>query len=230
MDYIDINVIADRIKRNALLSDIPFETILDYTFEFIKIVGMPKAFIEKTATIEIDDYKGMLPCDLYKIIQVRTDKGDYFRGSTDNFHMSPNKQKEGNNTRNTGITYKEQGSCIITSIPKCTIEIAYMAFALNDEGYPLIPDNGSYARALQEYIILECYTDLFDQGKISQQAMQNRQQRYAWAVGQAQTDLIRPSIDQMTSISNMWTKLLPSKKDYNNGFVSEGAAQLLRRH
>ena len=72
MDYINVNVIADRIKRNKLLSDIPSETILDYTFEFIKIVGMPKAFLEKTALVEVNDYRGVLPCDLYDIIQIRT--------------------------------------------------------------------------------------------------------------------------------------------------------------
>lgn len=230
MDYLNINVIADRISRNQLLTDIPFETILDYTMEFIKLVGMPKAFIEKTAIVEIDDYKGLLPCDLYNIIQIRTDTGNYFRGSTDSFHMSSNKNKEGNNRRNTGLTYKIQGSCIITSIPKCTIEISYMAFPLDEDGYPLIPDNGSYARALEEYITVECYTNLFDQGKITPQVLQNRQQRYAWAVAQAQTELIRPSIDQMVSITNMWNKLLPSKKDYNNGFVSEGAEQRLKKY
>lgn len=230
MDYINVNVIADRIKRNPLLEDIPFETIIDYAVEFIKIMGVPASFIEKTSTIEVKDYRGVLPCDLYSIIQIRTDKGDYFRGSTDSFHMSPNKQKESNKTRNTGITYKVQGTCIITSMPECTLEIAYRAFPMDDEGLPLIPDNGSYPRALQEYIIVECYTTLCDQGKIDMRVLQNHQQRYAWYAGQAQTDLIRPNIDQMTSITNMWNKLLPSKKDYNNGFVSEGAVQVLRRY
>lgn len=223
MDYINVNVIADRVKRNPLLEDIPFETILDHTFEFIKLIGMPKVFLEKTAIIPIEDYRGVLPCDLYDIIQVRTDKGDYFRGSTDSFHMSPCGGKA-------GMTYKVQGTCIFTSIPKGSIEVAYRAFPLDEEGMPLIPDNGSYARALQEYITVECFTSLFDQGKITLQVLQNRQQRYSWAVGQAQTELVRPSLDQMTSISNMWTKLLPSKKDYRNGYATEGAEQRLRRY
>ena len=230
MDCININVIVDRIKRNPLLEDIPYETIIDYAIEFIKIMGVPASFIEKTAMIEINDYRGTLPCDLYSVIQVRTDKGDYFRGSTDSFHMSPNKEKEGNDKRNTGITYKIQGTCIFTSVPKCRIEIAYRAFPMDEEGLPLIPDNGSYPRALQEYITVECYTLLCDQGKIQPQVLQNHQQRYAWYAGQAQTDLIRPSLDQMESISAMWNKLLPSKRDHNNGYVSEGAKQFWKKH
>ena len=220
MDYININVIADRLKRNPLLEDIPYETILDYAVEFIKIVGVPASFIEKVSTVPIIDYRGELPNDLYSIIQVRTDKGDYFRGSTDSFHMQGG---------SVGLTYKVQGNCIITSIPNGTLEIAYRAFPMDSEGMPLIPDNGSYPRALQEYITLEWYTILCDQGRIQPQVLQNHQQRYAWYVGQAQTDLIIPSIDQMVSITNMWNKLLPSKKDYNNGFATEGAAQTLRR-
>ena len=230
MDYVSINVIVDRIKRNDLLKDLPFETIVDYAIEFIKLMGVPASFIEKTALVEVNDYRGELPCDLYSLIQVRTTRGDYFRGSTDSFHMSEAKNKEGDKARNTGFTYKVQGSCIITSIPKCTIEVAYRAFPMDENGLPLIPDNGSYPRALQEYIIVECYTTLCDQGKIDMRNLQNHQQRYAWYAGQAQTDLVRPTIDQMVSITNMWNKLLPSKKDYDNGFVSEGAKQILRRY
>lgn len=230
MDYINVKVIADRIKRHPLLEDIPFETILDYTFEFVKIVGMPKAFLEKTEIIEIEDYRGLLPCDLYDITQIRTTDGFYFRGSTDSFHMSPNKEREGNVKRNTGLTYKVQGTCIFTSIPKCTIEIAYKAFALDEEGMPLIIDNGTYARALQEYIKMECFSNLFDEGKISPQVMQHTEKRYTAFVRSAQSDLVKISLDQWESISNMRNKLLDSLRDHSNGYVSMGAKQFLRRH
>lgn len=223
MDYLDVNVIIDRIKRNPLLEDIPYETIIDYTIEFIKIMGVPASFLEKTKEIEIVNYRGVLPCDLYNIIQVRYNN-EYFRGSTDSFHMSNNKPNN-----NKGLTYKIQGNCIFTSIEKGTIEIAYKAFPINEEGLPLIPDNGSYPRALQEYITLECYTILFDQGRIQPQVLQNHQQRYAFYAGQAQTDLIRPTIDQMQAITNSWNKLIEGR-GHSNGFRTEGAKQIIRRH
>ena len=230
MDYTNINVIADRITRHKLLTDVTFETILDYTFEFIKIVGMPKSMLEKTAIVEIDEYKGALPCDFYKPIQIRTTGGDYFRESTDSFHMSPEKEREGSARRNTGVTYKIQGRFIFTSMPRCVLEIAYRALPIDEDGMPLILDNGTYPRALEEYIKLKCFDELFDEGKVTLQVLQNRQQQYAWAVAQAQSDLTMPSLDMMESISNMRNKLLPSKIDHNNGYVSEGAKQLLRRH
>lgn len=224
MDYIDINVIADRIKRNPLLEDIPLETIIDYAVEFIKIMGVPASFVEKTAQVEVRDYRGVLPCDFYSPIQIRTDKGDYFRYSTDSFHLSQT------NKSNSGVTYKIQGNCIFTSIPECTVEIAYLAMPMDKEGLPLIPDNGTYPRALQEYIVVECYTDLSDQGKIDLRVLANRQQRYAFFAGQARTDLIRPTVDQMEAITNMWTRLLPSRRDHQNGYATIGAREHIKTH
>ena len=69
MKYTNIKIIMDRLTRNELLKDLPFETVIDNAIEFIKIVGAPPSFIEKTALVEIDNYRGVLPCDLYEVIQ-----------------------------------------------------------------------------------------------------------------------------------------------------------------
>lgn len=229
MNYTNIRLIMDKLTRHPLLKDIPFETVIDYTVDFIRIVGTPKSFLEKTQEIDIKEYRGALPCDYYDINQVRIIDKDKrmgtFRYSTDSFHMSNIKPKHG------GLTYKIQGNCIITSIPEGKIEIAYKAMPLDDEGYPLIPDNGSYSRALELYIKLQYFTDFFDEGKISSQVLANTQQQYAWAVGQAQTDLIRPTIDQMEAISNMWNKLLPDiTKDHEHGYLHEGTKEHIITH
>lgn len=223
MDYVNINTIVDRVKRQPLLEDVQFETILDYTMEFIKILGLPDSFIEKTEVIDIDEYKGLLPCDFYMMNQVRH-KGRYFRYSTNTFHMS--------NCKNpgAGLTYKIQGRFIFTSLKKGPIEISYRAYPLDAEGMPLIPDDGCYARALVEYIIVEVYTNLFDQGKINGQALQNRQLRYADYAAQARANLLRPTMDQMEAISNMWGRLLQSKNYHQNGYTNLGSKEHIKNH
>ena len=229
MNYTNIKLIMDKLTRHPLLEDIPFEIVVDYAIDFIRIVGTPPSFIEKTQKIQIKEYRGVLPCDYYQILQVRLINGEHrmgaFRHSTDSFHTSNTKPQHG------GLTYKIQGGCIITSIPDGEIEIAYQAMPIDEEGYPLIPDNSSYSRALELYIKLQRFTDLFDEGKISPQVLNNTQQQYAWAVGQAQTDLIRPTLDQMEAISNMWNKLLPDiTKDHNTGYVHEGTRENIITH
>jgi hypothetical protein len=230
MEFISIKVIMDRLTRHPLLSDIQLETVVDYAVDFIRIVGTPPSFIEKTEPIEIKDYRGYLPCDFYQVIQVRTlpkagNKFEYFRHSTDSFHMSPKKELH------RGLTYKLQGNCIITSIRNGMIEIAYMALPVDEDGYPLIPDNSMYTRALELYIKLQFFTVLFDEGRISHVVYENTKSQYAWAVGQAQTDLIRPTIDQMEAISNMWNKFLPdATNDHQHGYLNEGSKEHIIIH
>lgn len=74
---------------------------------------------------------------------------------------------------------------IYTSIEKGEIELAYRAIMVDHDGYPMIPDDGTFAIALGLYIKKRHFTILFDTGKISHQVLANTQQEYCWAVGQA---------------------------------------------
>ena len=225
--YISLKQILDNILDHPMLREVSFERAVNYTQSFMRIVGCPKMFEEKTAIIEIEDYRGVLPCDFNEIIQVRThntcdDNYKVFRYSTDNFHMSENKQESFD------LTYKIQGNVIYTSMKEGTIEIAYNAFAVDSEGYPLIPDNSTFIRALELYIKKQCFTVLFDLGQINQAVYQNVRQEYAWAVGQAQSDLIRPTIDQMQAITNSLNTLIWRTTEHNNGFVNNGSAEKIK--
>lgn len=222
--------------RHPLLRDVPFETILEYTLDFIQIVGCPSLFEEKTTVIKIEDWRGVLPCDYVSMIQVRTAKEVdgiepnhrshiSYRYSTDSFHMSKEKPDVGR--YGTDLTYKIQGSVIYTSTKDTDIEIAYNAIATDGEGYPLLPDNPSFLRALEAYVKKQQFTILFDLGKLQPAILQNAQQEYAFYVGQCQTDMIMPSIDQMESLTNLWTALIARANEHSKGFINSGSKEYL---
>ena len=227
--YISIRQIIDDLLDHPLLQDLTLERAVNYAVHFIQIVGVPNEFEEKTALIDINDYRGCLPCDYYDMIQVRTYKGgEYchrvFRYTTDSFHHSP--KKEDSDTWD--LTYKLQNSTIYTSIKEGTIEIAYHAIKVDKEGYPMIPENSSFIQALELYIKKKVFTILFDQGKINNAVLQNTQQEYAWYVAQARSDMSIPSISEMESIKNSWCTLLQRTTEFNKGFKSNGRAEYIR--
>lgn len=228
-DYVSIRQIIDNCLHHPLLQDLTLERAVAYTVDFLRIVGMPPIFLEKTTELEVEDYRAKLPCDFHEMIQVRTNHekcghyvGGVFRYSTDDFHMSDNKYESPE------LTYKIQGTVIFTSIKEGIIEISYRAIALDDEGYPLIPDKSSFTRALELYIKKWCFTTLFDLGKINQAVYNNVQQEYAFAVGQAQSDLVRLSIDEMQSFTNSWNTLVTRTTEHNSGFVNNGTQERIK--
>ena len=216
--YINIKVVLDRILRHPLMQDLSLETAVDYTIDFMRIVGMPRMFTEKVVRIPIDKYRALLPCDYYQTIQVRIPGGHALVYSTDSFHMS----NKGNSS-----TYKIQGNIIYTSIESGELELAYLAISTDEDGYPLLPDNSSFTRALELYIKKQWFTILFDLGKITSAVLQNTQQEYAWAVGDCQSEFNRMSIDQMEAFSNSWRTMILRDHQHSSGFIGDGSRQTL---
>ena len=136
------------------------ERVIKYAADFMQIVGVPKMFDNKTATLEVTKYKAELPCDFYSILGVRTSKNHIaFRATTDIYHLSEDKDPA---DYYRDLTYKIQGNYIFTSIEEGEIEISYLSIPVDEEGLPMIPDNVKYINALELYIKKRLFTILFD--------------------------------------------------------------------
>lgn len=217
--------------RHPMMRDIPFETAVEYAVDFIQLMGCPALYNEKTAIIDIENWRGQLPCDFEHMIQVRVAGktghpiGGTYRYSGHSFHLSPNKPITENS-----LTYKIQGMVIFTSTKNTNIEIAYNAFAVDDEGYPLLPDNASFLRGLENYIKLQWFTIKYDMGEISENVMRNTQQEYAWAAGDAQSEFARLSLDEAETLFNSFKTLLPRNNEHWKQFFTNGSKEHWRTH
>lgn len=222
--YTNIRLILDKLLRHPLMQDLSLESAVDYCVDFMRIVGVPSMFEEKVETITVENWRASLPADYHEMIQVRIkgQTGKTLRYSTDSFHMS----EDSNNS----LSYKIQGNMIYTSMKECDLEIAYKSILVDQEGYPMIPNNSSFTRALESYIKKQWFTILFDLGKISQASLQNVQQEYAWAVGDCQTEFNRLSIDKAESFFNSWKTLLLRDTQHKTGFMHNGTKEYIKLH
>ena len=222
-----IKVIFDKIMRHPLLQDLSIETIVDYSIDFMRIVGVPSIFEEKVEKAEVINYRSRLPCDYYQMIQIRALDPNHnilgtFRYSSDSFHMSDTKPEYAD------YSYKVQGNIIYLSVPNGLIEIAYQAIPIDSDGYPLIPDNSSFTRALEAYIKKQHFTILFDLGKIGNGPLAQVQQDYAWAVGDCQSEFNRLTIDKAESFYNSWRTLIIRSSEHRTGFLHNGTQEKLK--
>lgn len=237
----NIRRILDRVMRHPMMRDIPFETAVEYTVDFISLMGTPALYDEKTAIVKVKDWRGELPCDFVEMIQVRVAPRQschrwdncgiiaatpVYRYSGSSFHMSNFKPSA---WRTGELTYKTQGMVIFTSTKDLDLEIAYRGFAVDDEGYPLLPDNPSFLRGLENYIKLQWFTILFDMGKIAQNVLYNAQQEYSWAAGDAQSEFSRLDLDKAETLFNSFKTLLPRNHEHWKTFFTNGSKEMWRR-
>ncbi len=223
--YISIKVILDKIHRHPLLSDVSFETVIDYCIDFMRIVGVPSIFIDRVVQLELNHYKTALPEDFVDLIQIRIGSSP-LRSATDSFHLSEHKQ---NNLLALNDTFIIQEGYIQSSIEKGLIEVAYRAINTDSEGFPMIPDNSNFTRALESFVKVKHYSILFDLGKITQQVLFKAEQDYAWAVGALETDARRLDLSKADAMFNSFRTLIIRDNEFNYGWANDGAKQILIR-
>lgn len=160
------------------------------------------------------------------MIQVRDGHGHTYRSTTDTFHLDHHKC----DGMPIELTYLLQNNVLYSNVKDGPIELSYRAFELDENGFPLIPDNGTYKEALELYIEKKEFRKLFQQGKLDIRILQETNKEYAWAVGQATTDLLRPSLDEMESITNTWNQALVRNNEHMTTYKYQGTKEFIKRH
>lgn len=86
IQYTNIRRVLDNIMEHPLLRNVTIEQAVRYTIRFICLHGYPKMFQDKIENVNIKDFRGLLPCDLISIIQVKdASTGICLRAMTDTF-------------------------------------------------------------------------------------------------------------------------------------------------
>ena len=220
-NYVNIRELLARVTKHSMLKTIDLEEAIRYVVDFISIVGCPTFYLDKEVDITIEDYRGLMPCDLVSIVQVK-DKNTGFclHSMTDSF--TPKED-----TFNKEPTFKTQGNVILTSFRTGEITISYKALPVDETGIPLLIDNTNFLKALELYIKKEKFSDLYDEGKIREGVMIKAERDYAWAVAQCEKEFIMPSISELQSITNMWNTLIPRVREFDSGFTKLGNRQYI---
>lgn len=232
-----IRNLADRMSRHPMLKGIPFETVVDYAVDFLRIVDVPALFEDRTCVLELDDYRAPLPCDYVEVIQVRAlDKHDRpvqtrsYRASTGSFMPEGKKGRPRLPIDLADAYYKIQGNVFYSSRKEGKVEMAYRAIMTDGEGFPLLPDNPKFLRALESYIKKQWFTVLFDLGSIAQAQMNQALQDYAFAVGACENEFKSLSLDQAQSLLNSWRTLVERTNAHDTQFRHDGAPERLINH
>lgn len=271
--YISIKEIQDRVARHPLLQDVTLDSIVNYTVDFMRIMGIPNIFVSKVETLPTDDYRIKLPCDYVETIQLRGRCGVYHY-ATDTFYMKipekhgcadespkpcgceqgkPKERRFGelcdgcefsSTCDNLGYdfnkkeciailhslkvrpsvhhsnTYMTQNSVIFLSNKHDVVELSYLAVMTDSEGYPMVPDNAKFVRALVAYIKKEVFGVLFDTGQVSDKVIAKAEQDYAWAVGGASVSMHEIDLPRLENLSNAMHGIINKKFEFDRQFVT----------
>lgn len=113
-------------------------------------------------------------------------------------------------------TYFIKPGWIVTNKEKGFVKLSYKAIAVDERGYPLIPDLTSYQEAIYWYVTMKLTFPKFLKGKLGGRSVRDNRQVYTYIQqqwnfyrNQAYAEAMMPTQDDMRSIKNDWLKLIP---------------------
>jgi hypothetical protein len=228
-DTVSIKLIADRLYRNPVMKEVTYEFIIDNALEVMRIIDAPALYKNKRETIKVVKYRASKPANMIRVENIaRTD-----RGSIETMTGTDFISQEFLNSGDYGIsrsspTYSLNSKYINVNFESGEVEVIYKSIMTDEECYPLIIDNPILLRCIESYIKWKWFDILNDMDIVSGQKLNKAEQDYMFNVGQAHADMIMPSVDEMESLTNMITQILPSRTEFQKRFEFLGEQEFMK--
>ena len=117
------------------------------------------------------------------------------------------------------LQYTTKPGYINTCMPRGFVKISYYAIYTDEDSMPMIPDLESYKEAIYWYVTMKL------KGQISQGDYYDIRNSYNFYRKQAYAEAMMPTVDDLTTISNIYNKLYPEINDQDTFFSTSGDEQ-----
>jgi len=229
-NLVSIKMVADRLMRNPLMKDLSYEFIVDNAIQVLRLLEAPSIFVTRREGLNVVNYRALKPVDMIKIDGIaRTDLGAEPIPLTATEDISQEFFHVGNKlpTRK-DYTYGLNSKYVTVNFEKGSINVIYKAIATDEECYPLVLDNETLLRCVESYIKYRWYDILNDMDMLSDRKLNKAETDYCFNVAQADANLKLPSADEMETLTNMITQILPSTTEFKRRFEFLGQQEQMR--
>ncbi len=229
-DLVSIKMVADRLMQNPLLKDLNYEFIVDHAMQVLRILEAPSLYVTRRERISIENYRGLKPIDMIIVQSITRIRDGVQISLTASEDLEQEFYGEGIRPSRIDYTYSLNSKHVNVNFKKGKVDIIYKAIATDEECYPLVLNNETLLRCIQSYIKYSWYTIMYDMDMISGQKLNKAEADYSFNVAQADVNLKMPSMDEMESLVNMTTQLLPSGTEHARRFEFLGTQEKIRIH
>ena len=233
---------------NGYSYELPIADAVTWMSDCMELIGHPDQYEIKITghkeytPFDISNYRAELPCGFHRLKQIAIDGfpafpsnhsfhqlmdgdccglddisailGDTF---VDNFNNEFNTAL-GTRFRSEPVTYSLNNDFITLSAKEGKVCMSYWSILLDDEGYPMVPNDVSYVQAVTWYLTKKLDYISWRKGEISDKVFAKSEQEYEWYVAQASSRAKMPDVDKMENLKRQLLRLKPNPDHYNGFF------------
>jgi len=239
--FTSIKEIIEGVYRDtAIHEELDIWDVIEWGGEALELIGAGLAYEELIAEICVKGYRAPLPCNLH-IMDSISYKGSPLKLCTGTFGAistgpatgntnvidgkavdTENFPMKGNGMGQGGNCYYINDNFVVTSFESGCILMAFRGIKVDDEGFPMVPDNISYKKALKAYITMMIDRIGWRKGSLPENLYRDSQRDWEWYVKQARGAANMPNLDMMDNIRLQWMKLKPSQNAHQTFYGNLG--------
>ena len=232
--YTSFKNILNKLYRDLnLTTEINESHVLEWCAEILAKIGAYAQYEEINATLQLTDGKVELPCNFDKLVYISCNGKPLSWSSNSNLHQYGCEDcKISTNTSNN--YFYISNNIIITDIkdtePVTKICITYLGTPVDEDGYPMIPDDVYFSEACASYVTYKLDYREWRKGNTPDKVMQKSEIDYLFYVKSAKGAANMPNERQLRNIKNIWTRLIPNMNDENHFFSKNSEQERKYKH
>jgi len=236
------NIIAKVYRDLSLKDEEDFMSMIEWSAEALDFIHVYPQYTHETICIPINSYKTELPCDFidveyveyngHNLLETNNPFGPQTTLGNQGVYYTPysyNQAKIQNavfvhpdnlSYNKNGYSVKIENGWLKTSFKEGKVNMIYIAQPMDDEGYPLVPDEPSFREALYWYITYKYLYPKVLHGEISNQFYEDAYNKWQWYCNQAGAEAIMPNAMQLENLKRSFISLKPRVDLFNSFYNS----------
>jgi hypothetical protein len=128
----------------------------------------------------------------------------------------------------TSLKYTINNNYIKMNVPDGYIRMVYTSIPVDEDNYPLVPDDSSFRDAIYWYIVTKLYYPDWVNGTIRDRVYEHAESKWRFFAKQAYAVALMPDLGQLESMKDQWNKLFPELYEFDANFSQLSERQILR--
>lgn len=224
--FISIKYILAKLYRDlGINSELNENDVVEWVAEALNMIGAYSQYTEISECITVKNGKAKLPCGFYKLVDLNYKNNPiYWATNTNaaNYQCHTCRIPTCLNSQ-CKYTFYINDSYIITNIKdehdeEANLCMVYLGIPTDEEGYPMIPDDVYYIKALTAYVTSMLDYQDWRKGKIADKVYQKSEQDWLFYVNSARGAANMPNVAQLEGLKNILVRLMPHHNDFRRGF------------
>lgn len=228
-------IMARLYSELGSLTEIQEDDCIEWIADALSMIGSYAQYNETNVILELEDGKAKLPNNFYKLIDIRYNNrplmwssNSFVRDYACDGCLIPQPCKSCDMH-----SFYINGSYLITDIkevsPSNKICISYLGVAVDEEGYPLIPDDIYFFKACVAYVTHRMDYREWRKGNITDKVFQKSESEWLFYVNSARGAANMPNAAQLENLKSVWVRLIPKQDSYYSAFKNINDPEKRRR-